>query len=89
MSVRLSEINRLIDEKNKAVKLLEAAILKEMARVAKIEQLDEMQFLFVNTFIRKGKEVASEAISRLDTLYCNEIHPNGFQGVWKKDKGWV
>ena len=84
----MKKFDKLIADLENAQEALEKAILDEMDRVARRHKLDKMVFGMYTALERNGKEVELKRIEELDLMYGEYVHPNGFQAIWKKEKGW-
>lgn len=84
-----SKIKRLIAALDKTRDALERAILDRMDEVARNAKLDDVGIMHCgNVYRRKGKEVSNQGLDELDDLYCEHIHPQGFEALWTPEKGW-
>lgn len=63
--------------------------LKEIERLAILKGLDSVHFGYSTHIIKNEKEIDVPEIHRIDALYCQLIHSQGFTNIWIKELGWL
>lgn len=83
------KIEKLVATIRKAESDCLAEVQKEMAKAARREGIDRMDFLLTTTLYRDGEEVESEAIEAIENFYLEEISQHGFEDMWTDADGWI
>jgi hypothetical protein len=84
-----SELQWRVAHVQNAQARLEKAILARMDVIARQMHLDEIVITHLGNGYKRGDgEVVSKQLDELDDLYCDHVHPGGFEACWTPEKGW-
>ncbi len=85
----MSKLTTLRNNLEKARDALENEIYSEMERIANKKGIELMMFThYGNHYEKNGKVMECREIDELDNLFQKTIHPGGFEGIWRKERGW-